>query len=488
MLSSHPAILTHLHLTSTSLPYLSLSLSLSQQPPIKQPPPTTGTTMSSNTAPTPPDQLTLTTKTTSNPTDQLAALRLIADSIAQQRQLAAKAILTHPASLLSLLLTLYLTYLFTNRPTDWTSLLLITWPACIAVFLLLVRYATEPYLEKAGSVGRKLLGVREHDTRRANGAQEHDKKTSDEDTVVTITTHHGTHLIGTLVLCAVRTSSELCVHVRDAAERSKYTRFPVAVIRAWTIEQRVRGVGIGRGLLEYAVGVCWERGWKGPVVSDCHANEVVELSLVGRWVGGVANRGMLVREGSLREWVEGVSTPLRLRLNPPLPHTTLYSNHIFLHKKTKMSTTTATTTGSTPTCTSSRYVLPVQDAACALPNSGNYSSVMSTCCKPASVTKYDNDCGLYCLAEKQSVKDLLDCLQTNGAETEAFCSGNLTATATASVSSASSTGSKTGTSTGGSASSTDKSAGVSLRQPGVSKLGLGVLGLFVVSGVLGVGF
>ncbi|PWY75487.1 hypothetical protein BO70DRAFT_381177 [Aspergillus heteromorphus CBS 117.55] len=146
-----------------------------------------------------------------------------------------------------------------------------------------------------------------------------------------------------------------------------------------------------------------------------------------------------------------------------------------------MSTTT-TATASTPTCTTTRYVLPIQDAACALPNSGNFSSVMSTCCNPAPVTKYDNDCGLYCLAEKQSVKDLLSCLQTNGAVTEAFCSGNLTATATAKVSGSSST--STGTKTGSSATSTEtkKSMGTDVK---VSKAGLGVLGLLVLAGLVG---
>ncbi|PYI11974.1 hypothetical protein BO78DRAFT_392659 [Aspergillus sclerotiicarbonarius CBS 121057] len=147
-------------------------------------------------------------------------------------------------------------------------------------------------------------------------------------------------------------------------------------------------------------------------------------------------------------------------------------------------TTTSTTTATTCTSTGNLYILPIQDAACALPNTGNASSIMQKCCSPAPPTTYDNDCGIYCLAEKQSVKDLLSCIQSNGAVTEPFCSGNLSATATAAVSKSSSTGgSKTGTGTGSAASGTHTGAAEPVR---VSKMGVGMLGMVVLSGVLGV--
>ncbi|PYH43012.1 uncharacterized protein BP01DRAFT_358989 [Aspergillus saccharolyticus JOP 1030-1] len=146
-------------------------------------------------------------------------------------------------------------------------------------------------------------------------------------------------------------------------------------------------------------------------------------------------------------------------------------------------TTTATaTSASSASCTGNLYVLPVQDAACALPNTGNFSSVMAQCCSPATVTKYDDDCGLYCLAQGQTVKSLLACLQDQGAVTEAFCSGNLTASATASVSSTSATGKagKTGTSTASAASgsSTSEKSGAVIHKK-VSVGGWVVLGMMV---------
>ncbi|PWY66789.1 hypothetical protein BO94DRAFT_561263 [Aspergillus sclerotioniger CBS 115572] len=144
-------------------------------------------------------------------------------------------------------------------------------------------------------------------------------------------------------------------------------------------------------------------------------------------------------------------------------------------------TTTSSPTTTTNCTTANIYILPIQDAACALPNTGNASSIMSKCCSPASPTTYDNDCGIYCLAQDQSVRDLLNCIQSNGAVTEPFCSGNMSATATASISSSTSTGSKTGTSTGSAASGTH--TGGAVREVRVSKWGVGVLGL-VVSGLV----
>ncbi|KAL4875438.1 hypothetical protein BJY04DRAFT_223997 [Aspergillus karnatakaensis] len=97
----------------------------------------------------------------------------------------------------------------------------------------------------------------------------------------------------------------------------------------------------------------------------------------------------------------------------------------------------ATTTSSAPeaSCTGgiSSWILPVNDAACGLINSGgNYSQIMDSCCADADVESFNDDCGIYCLAQGQSVGDLLSCIEDKGATPgDFFCSGNLTATATA---------------------------------------------------------
>lgn len=141
---------------------------------------------------------------------------------------------------------------------------------------------------------------------------------------------------------------------------------------------------------------------------------------------------------------------------------------------------TSSAPASVSTCTgSTRWDIPIKDAACAVPNTGNYTDIMDKCCGPAKVTKYDKDCGIYCLAQEQSLGDLTDCFRDNGAKDgEFFCNKEkMNATATAAVPSASKTDSaakETGS----------EGAAVHAMQP-VSKGGLGVFAMLCVSVVLG---
>lgn len=140
-------------------------------------------------------------------------------------------------------------------------------------------------------------------------------------------------------------------------------------------------------------------------------------------------------------------------------------------------------TTTTSSCNAQLYTIPTTDAACAVPNndpSKNYTVPMTHCCGSASVTSYDGDCGLYCLAEGQDVGTLVSCLAGAGVGwSDVFCNTNMTARAT-------------GTSDGGfrvNAKETGKvvNGGVARRDTGWRRqmVGLvGVLGL-VVFGVVG---
>lgn len=56
---------------------------------------------------------------------------------------------------------------------------------------------------------------------------------------------------------------------------------------------------------------------------------------------------------------------------------------------------------------------------------------MSSCCKSADVISYYDDCGLFCVAADQTIKDLQDCLfDKKVAYQDVFCNANTTATAT----------------------------------------------------------
>lgn len=147
-----------------------------------------------------------------------------------------------------------------------------------------------------------------------------------------------------------------------------------------------------------------------------------------------------------------------------------------------------------PACAANLYNIPVQDASCAIPydSNSNATDVMSSCCKSASVISYFDDCGLYCLAQDQSVEDLTSCLMQSGAQPQdVFCRGNVTATATGSGSSlptsaqasvvagATGSGGSGGSSGGGGGSSTSGNDGLNgVDTSGDNSSGNGAAGIY----------
>ncbi|BCR99182.1 uncharacterized protein AKAW2_40865A [Aspergillus luchuensis] len=302
----------------------------------------------------------LTTSLTTTEADQIASLHLIADSIAQQRQLAARSMLTHPAMLSCLTFSLIITYFFTRTlgttttttgEDTWPYLLLIIWPACIMLYLLAAAHTTHPYLEKAGRTGTWVWlwrgGTRYKHRRREqspspsrlassssssfstskvgystpmrkdlHNAEKHEEDEKGRGDIMFVTKYQD-RVIGTLVLRIIHTEEELWGHVRDAVVREQLYQYQqqytpsspgtgscqpvVGVIRAWTVQQHLRGIGVGRNLLENAVQICRERGVIGPVFSDCHANEVLGLPVV-------CNGELLRRERWAREVLERVKS------------------------------------------------------------------------------------------------------------------------------------------------------------------------------------
>lgn len=101
------------------------------------------------------------------------------------------------------------------------------------------------------------------------------------------------------------------------------------------------------------------------------------------------------------------------------------------HRPNLSMSSTTSSLAATATACANLYDTPVQDAACAMPYSRDHVDQMQSCCKNADVVSYYNNCGLYCLAQGQSVADLTDCLFKKGAAyQDVFCRGNTTATAT----------------------------------------------------------
>ncbi|KAJ5795789.1 uncharacterized protein N7518_004329 [Penicillium psychrosexuale] len=153
-----------------------------------------------------------------------------------------------------------------------------------------------------------------------------------------------------------------------------------------------------------------------------------------------------------------------------------------------MSTTSSTTSSVSATstaCGGSVWQIPTTDSACAAVISGNMTDVMDECCKDAKVSKYDNDCGIYCLAQGQNVDKLQSCLTSkSGNYRDVFCNAALNATATATATGSESTSSGTGSSTHSSAASTSTNAAIS-NQP-ISKSGVGMIALLFGSALMAV--
>ncbi|KAK3302965.1 uncharacterized protein B0T15DRAFT_260022 [Chaetomium strumarium] len=101
------------------------------------------------------------------------------------------------------------------------------------------------------------------------------------------------------------------------------------------------------------------------------------------------------------------------------------------------------------------YDIPVQDASCAMPFGGNHTDIMAKCCGSADVVSYYNNCGLFCLSQDQTVRELMDCLFKEGAADNAvFCRGNTTASATGSATDLPASASASVVATGGSGAKT----------------------------------
>ncbi|GFF86846.1 hypothetical protein IFM53868_04947 [Aspergillus udagawae] len=181
--------------------------------------------------------------------DLIPALRLIADSVAQQRQTAARALIFHPLWLSAMAALIAIVYKVLYTDSSDLPLIGTTSAGCVMAGLLVVRGITAGYIEEAERVARW-----EWLFPRSSTGTEGEVKGQEQEVLVT---KFGERIIAAIVLRGV-----------PADEKGKVT----GVIRAWTVERRYRGKGVGVGLLEEAVGLCREKGWEGPEFDDEHAN------------------------------------------------------------------------------------------------------------------------------------------------------------------------------------------------------------------------
>lgn len=193
--------------------------------------------------------------------DKVEALKLVADSIAQQRQRASLGLVFHPLLLSGLVASLALTYqvAWARKPQPQRDLgvALALFSGVVMAYLLAIRYATTGYIQIAESLGWDWLVSPD---------------TADEDVV--IGTRFGSELIGALFLRLEPSSGH-----RGKRRGTQTMRGGKGVIRAWTTKLRYRGKGVGADMLQEAVRVTRERCGRDAEVGFAaeHANSQMVL-------------------------------------------------------------------------------------------------------------------------------------------------------------------------------------------------------------------
>lgn len=182
----------------------------------------------------------LSTYTAESEADRIDGLNLIADSVAQQRQVASKMLILHPINLavLGVIMAMVAQYML-RRHGDY-FVFSTTAGGITMAFLIAVRWLTGGYIGLAEKIGADWLG---------------------DDRVVVA--KWGNDVIGALVLGWAD---------NDAAKKRGRRRRGKAVVRGWTVKLKYRGKGVGEGLLEEAVKVAGEKGADGILFARDHAS------------------------------------------------------------------------------------------------------------------------------------------------------------------------------------------------------------------------
>ncbi|KAL8677322.1 MAG: hypothetical protein Q9186_006234 [Xanthomendoza sp. 1 TL-2023] len=275
---------------------------------LSSPPPPPSSSSSSSTKSLPADLPTLKTYPTTTPSEKASALRLIADSIAQQRQSTSFALITHPYPLSLIILLLGVLSQYFDFATFAT-----TAGGIVMILLLAVRMVTGGYIGLAETInfgwlegsagGHRGGGKKGHGrspsgggssssgnvdpaplTTKMNSGSNNNNNNNNNNTtgrrsrnnsnsstrsggsggwgdvkdvenVVIVSKWGEDEIIGALVMRVSRKEKK-------------------AVVRAWTVKLRYRGKGVGRGLLEEGVRVACggERGCMGVEFERGHAN------------------------------------------------------------------------------------------------------------------------------------------------------------------------------------------------------------------------
>jgi ribosomal protein S18 acetylase RimI-like enzyme len=176
----------------------------------------------------------LTTTVLTAEDDKVAALKLVADSIAQQRQIASRAVIFHPLTLALYTAILGIVAKLMYKESSDAALLVTTYAGVTMACLVAVRSATAGYIQHAEDFNWSFAKTED----------------GEEDTI--IGSKYGDNIIGALILRIERAT--------NGKKKGKNGKMGgKGVVRAWTTKMRYRGTGVGTALLEEAVRKTRER-------------------------------------------------------------------------------------------------------------------------------------------------------------------------------------------------------------------------------------
>ena len=167
----------------------------------------------------------------------------------QQRQLAAKELVLHPATLAVIVLVIAVLAQFCEWRPLFTALAGLTVAALAAIYWITIEYAAV-----AERISWDWLGGYTPPSTPTGERGSSLKKQSKCDDPVVLVSKWGEEVIGALVLKVVK------------RERKAY-------VRAWTVDSSCRAKGIGGGLLEEGVRVAWGKGARAFEFERGHASK-----------------------------------------------------------------------------------------------------------------------------------------------------------------------------------------------------------------------
>jgi len=201
------------------------------------------------------------------------ALHIIADSVAQQRNLASRALIFHPIVLASLAAGFGVCrqIFYKGNNSDYVKVLT-TFTGIVMAILGAIRLTCGPYIFEAERVGTWswLNAGRSAEEEEQSGT----KVLGDSDEI--LVTKFGGDYIGAVIFRGVQpvlapSSPSGNKRSRRAQSPSKHTKM---VIRAWSVRQKYRRKEVGSALLENAIKIGKQKGWTidGIEFAKDHAN------------------------------------------------------------------------------------------------------------------------------------------------------------------------------------------------------------------------